>query len=355
MRKYLNTLYVTQEGAYLSKEGQTIVITVDHEKRLQLPAHTIGSIVCLGSVMCSPYLMGFCAQNNISISFLTQYGKFLACVHGQTHGNVLLRRQQYRMADDPEAIRDISRSILIGKICNSRSSLQRTLRDHGNSIDKEAIQGASSRLKNFLTKLNALQSINELRGMEGESAHTYFGVFDHLIVSQKDAFVFTRRSRRPPLDRVNCLLSFLYTLIGHDMRSALETVGLDPAVGFLHTDRPGRFGLALDLIEEFRPWLADRLALSLINLKQVRDDGITQSESGACVMDDETRKTVLVAYQKRKQEELMHPFLEEKAPIGLLFYIQAMLFARFVRGDMDGYPVFFMEVRGDSYDGSCQL
>lgn len=340
MRKYLNTLYVTREGAYLSKEGQTIVIKVNHEKCMQLPIHTIGGIVCFGPIMCSPFLMGFCAENDISISFLTQYGKFLASVRGKTHGNVLLRRQQYRMADDVDTAKKISRSILVGKISNCRNSLRRTIRDHSDSVNISLIETASLRLKCFLKKINACISIEALRGIEGESAHTYFSVFDHLIFAQKETFSFIRRSRRPPLDRVNCLISFLYTLLMHDMRSALETVGLDPAVGFLHTDRPGRFGLALDLIEEFRPFLADRLALSLINMKQIKSAGIKHFESGAFIMNDETRKIVLVAYQKRKQEEIIHPFLKEKVPIGLLFFIQAMLFARFVRGDIDGYPVF---------------
>jgi CRISP-associated protein Cas1 len=340
MKKHLNTLFVTTQGAYLSKEGETVVVRVEKETRLRVPIHTLGGIVCFGNVLCSPFLMGFCAERDVTISFLSDYGRFLARVQGPVSGNVLLRREQYRRADDMDMSAKIARSILIGKLANSRAVLRRALRDHPEKTDGASVGEAAKRLGHSLENIQSGPPLNTLRGIEGESAHTYFSVFDHLIVSQKDGFSFRERNRRPPLDRVNCLLSFLYTLVMHDVRSALESVGLDPAVGFLHRDRPGRPGLALDMMEEFRPFLADRLTLSLINLNQVQEKGFTQSEAGAVLMDDETRKAVLVAYQKRKQDEIYHPFIEEKVTIGLLFHIQALLLARFLRGDLDGYPPF---------------
>ena len=340
MKKHLNTLFVTTQGAYLSKEGETVVVKVEKEIRLQVPIHTIGGIICFGQVSCSPFLMGFCAEHDVGISFLSENGRFLARVQGPVSGNVLLRRQQYRLADDESHSADVARFILIAKLANCRAVLQRTLRDHADKVNSEEIKAASDRLKNGLQIMQKEVSLDALRGIEGEAAHTYFSVFDHLIVSQKEDFFFNERNRRPPLDKVNCLLSFIYTLLMHDVRSALEGVGLDPAVGFLHRDRPGRPSLALDLMEEFRPFIADRLTLSLINLNQIQKGGFKAKENGAVLMDDETRKAVLVTYQKRKQEEILHPFIEEKVTIGILFHIQAMLMARYLRGDLDGYPPF---------------
>lgn len=340
MKKLLNTLFVTTQGAYLSKEGETVVVKVDGAVCLTLPVHTLGGIVCFGQVSCSPFLMGFCAENGVAVSFLTENGAFLAKVQGPVSGNVLLRREQYRRADDVKSSAIIAHAVVTGKIANCRTVLQRALRDHSDKIDAEAVSQASQRLVLSLKRLGSELTLDVLRGIEGESAYTYFGVFDHLITAQKDNFCFHERNRRPPLDKVNCLLSFLYTIVMHDVRSALETVGLDPAVGFLHRDRPGRYGLALDLMEEFRPFFADRLALSLINLCQVQEKGFQKKESGAVWMDDDTRKTVLVAYQKRKQEEIEHPFLKEKVSVGILFYVQALLMARYLRGDMDMYPPF---------------
>ncbi|MBU1044204.1 MAG: type I-C CRISPR-associated endonuclease Cas1c [Candidatus Omnitrophica bacterium] len=340
MKKYLNTLFVTTQGAYLSKQGETVVVSVEKETRLQLPIHTISGIVCFGNVGMSPFLMGHCAENNVAISFLTEYGRFLAGVHGKTRGNVLLRREQYRRADDLKFSTGIARFVLTGKIANCRTVLQRALRDHNEKVDIEAMERASTRLKYSLEQLQRTEDLDTIRGIEGESAHTYFDVFNNLIVGQKNDFVFKERNRRPPLDKVNCLLSFVYTLLTHDVRSALESVGLDSAVGFLHRDRPGRASLALDIMEEFRPFLADRLVLSLINREQIQKKGFTVSSSGAVMMDDDTRKTVLVAYQSRKQEEITHPYLQESVPVGLLFYVQALLLARYFRGDIDGYPVF---------------
>jgi len=340
MKKHLNTLFVTTQGAYLAKERETIAVKVEAEVRLRIPIHTIGGIVCFGNVNCSPFLMGFCAERHVSISFLTEHGRFLARIRGPVSGNVLLRREQYRRADDMTVSGEMARAVLTGKLANCRTVLRRALRDHSDKLDAEAVREASNRITGSLERLQTDLSLNVVRGIEGEAAHTYFGVFDHLILSQKDDFVFRERNRRPPLDRVNCMLSFLYTLVLHDVGSALESVGLDPAVGFLHRDRPGRPGLALDMMEEFRPFLADRLTLSLINLTQVQKEGFKETETGAIFMDDETRKTVLVAYQKRKQDEIYHPFLEERVPVGLLFHMQALLMARCLRGELDGYPPF---------------
>jgi len=340
MKKHLNTLFVTSQGAYLSKEGETVLVKVGKEVRLRVPIHTLGGIVCFGNVLCSPFLLGFCAEKHVAVSFLTEHGRFLACVQGPVSGNVLLRREQYRRADDPQATAEITKFILTGKLANCRTVLQRALRDHGDKVDTKALGEVSARITNHLERLPGESSADVLRGIEGDTAHRYFNVFNHLITSQKEDFIFQERNRRPPLDNVNCLLSFVYTLILHDVRSALETVGLDPAVGFLHRDRPGRPGLALDLMEEFRPFLADRLVLSLINLRKVQKKGFTRMDSGAVFMSDATRKDVLVAYQNRKQEEISHPFLGEKVSIGMLFHIQGMLFARYLRGDLDGYPPF---------------
>lgn len=340
MKKHLNTLFVTTQGAYLSKEGETVVVSVEKETRLRIPVHTIGGIVCFGNVLCSPFLMGFCAENDVAVSFLTERGRFLARIKGPVSGNVLLRREQYRRADDMDFSARMAGYFLTGKLANCRTVLNRALRDHNEKLNVEEVKDASKRIGYSLELLQKDIPLNGIRGIEGDAAHAYFSVFDHLILSQKEDFVFRERNRRPPLDRVNCLLSFFYTLLMHDVRSALESVGLDPAVGFLHRDRPGRPGLALDMMEEFRPFLADRLTLSLINLNKVKGSGFNEMESGAVMMDDDTRKAVLVAYQTRKQDEIMHPFLGEKVTIGLLFHVQALLMARFLRGDLDGYPAF---------------
>lgn len=340
MKKHLNTLYVTTQGAYLSKEGETVLVSVEGQKRLQLPVHTLGGIVCFGRVMCSPFLMGFCAENSIGMSFLTEHGRFMARVQGPVSGNVLLRREQYRRADAPDFSVAMARFTLTGKIANSRTVLQRAVRDHGDKIAQPEVEQAVSVLGGALKRIETISNLDELRGVEGETARSYFGVFDHLITSQKNDFFFKGRNRRPPLDNVNCLLSFLYTMLLHDVRSALEGVGLDPGVGFLHRDRPGRPGLALDMMEEYRSFLADRLALSLINLGQVKAKGFKKSDTGAVLMSDETRKEVIVTYQKRKQDEILHPFIGEKVAIGILFHVQALLLARYLRGDLDGYPPF---------------
>jgi CRISPR-associated protein Cas1 len=285
--------------------------------------------------------MQLCAERGVKISFLSENGRFWARVEGPVSGNVLLRRQQYRWADDLEQSAGVARAVVIAKVANQRTVLQRALRDHPETVGGQEIQAATVDLGRILANLQEPHSLDCVRGMEGDAARRYFAVFDHLIVAQKGDFSFRERSRRPPLDNMNALLSFLYTLLVHDVRSALETVGLDPAVGFLHRDRPGRPSLALDLMEELRPVLADRLALSLVNRQQVKGKGFKTTETGAVMMDDETRKEVLIAYQKRKQEELQHPFIDEKVAMGLLPYVQALLLSRHLRGDLDGYPPYF--------------
>lgn len=340
MKKYLNTLYVTTQGAYLNKEGEAVVVSIERETRLRVPVHTLGGVVCFGNVMCSPYLMHLCAENDVAVSFLSENGRFLARVQGPVSGNVLLRRAQFGASGDKAASAAIARNIVMAKIANCRTVLQRTLRDHGGNPRTDDLEHAVNRLANLLEQAKRAAALETLRGTEGEASRVYFDVFDALITSQKEGFVFEGRNRRPPLDNVNALLSFIYTLLAHDCTGALEAVGLDPQVGFLHRDRPGRPSLALDLMEEFRPFLADRLALSLINLKQLQAKDFKKSESGAVEMSDEARKALLTAYQQRKQEEILHPFVNEKAPLGLFFHLQAQLLARHLRGDLDGYPPF---------------
>lgn len=341
MKKLLNTLYVTTQGAYLRQEGETVVVEVERQERLRLPIHTLGSVVCFGNVMCSPFLLGLCGERGVRLSFLSEQGKFLARVEGPVSGNVLLRHEQIRRHGDSAASLEIARNIVLAKVANARVALRRSLRDHPENDTEGTIAAASQRLFRILADLPSVGDVETLRGIEGDAAKTYFSVLDHMVVVEKENFFMKERSRRPPLDKLNALLSFIYTLLAHDAEGACEGVGLDPQTGFLHALRPGRPSLALDLMEEFRPVVADRLALSLINLRQVSGQGFKVAENGAVSMDDETRKTVLVAYQKRKQESIRHPFLQEDVPIGLLLHAQALLLARFLRGDLNAYPPFF--------------
>ena len=340
MKRHHNTLYVTTQGAYLAAEGDTVVVRVEREDRAQFPLHMLEGIVCFGRVSCSPALMGLASDKGIGISYLTERGRFLARVQGPVSGNVLLRRQQFRMADDTNFPAAFAQAVVTAKIANCRTVLLRALRDHPEAPGATAVERATAQLAKSLEDLQPGLILEEVRGIEGDAARTYFDVFDHLIVAQKDAFSFHGRSRRPPTDNVNALLSFVYTLLTHDAASALEAVGLDPQVGYLHADRSGRPSLALDLVEEFRPFIADRLVLSLINRRQVQGSGFVQGETGGVVMDDDARKTVLVAYQDRKQEEIKHPFLDDETTVGMLVHLQALLLARHLRGDLDAYPAF---------------
>jgi len=340
MKRLLNTLFVTTQGAYLAKDGEAVAVRFEKEVLMRIPIHTLGGIVCFGQVGFSPFLLGLCGESGVAVSFLTENGRFLARVQGPTSGNVLLRREQYRCADDSTPCARIVRSFVTAKIANCRAVLLRATRDRPEAAGSDLLRNAAVQLARSLEALRQDLPVDGLRGIEGNAARAYFEVFDHLIVQQKEDFSFRERSRRPPLDNVNALLSFLYTLLRHDVEGALESVGLDPAVGFLHRDRPGRPGLALDLMEELRAYLADRLALSLINLQQIRPAGFIRNETGGVEMDGDTRKTVLTAYQRKKQEEILHPFLGEKTTVGLLPHLQAALLARHLRKDLDDYPPF---------------
>jgi len=343
MRRQLNSLYITTEGAWLKKDGANIVMQVEGKERARLPIHMLESLVCFGRVLVSPPLMGFCAEQGVTITHLSPYGKFLARIEGPISGNVLLRRRQYRVSDEEVGCANIVRSVLIGKVHNQRAVLARGLRDYGAKLlesERQQLDKACTRMNRVASDLLREPTTNGLRGLEGEAAQVYFGVFDGLIRHDGEGFRFTGRNRRPPRDRINALLSFFYTLLTHDCRSALESVGLDPAVGFLHRDRPGRPSLALDLAEEFRPLLGDRLALSLVNRRQLREKDFIVAESGGVTLTEDARKKVLTAYQERKREEINHLFIDEKAPIGMLPFLQAQLLARHLRGDLDAYPPF---------------
>lgn len=340
MKRVLNTLFLMTEGTYLARKNDTLLVRIEKETRLRVPIHTLDSVVCFGQVSCSPAAMGLCAEHNVLLSFLSMNGRFLARVHGPVSGNVLLRREQYRRADDEATTAAIARAVVTAKLANGRNVILRALRDRPDHAAKAEMEKAIAYMAHSVAVLEHTAAVDTIRGVEGEAARTYFEVFDHLITNQKQDFFFRGRSRRPPLDNTNALLSFVYTLLVHDVTSALEAVGLDPAVGFLHRDRPGRPSLALDLMEELRPYLADRLVLSLINRGQVNSRGFATTETGAVQMDDKTRKEVLVAWQKRKQEEITHPFIGEKIHVGMISYVQAMLLARCFRGELDGYPPF---------------
>ncbi len=340
MKQLLNTLFVTTQGAFLSKDGACIVVTVDREERLRIPIHHLRGVICFGNVLCTPFVLGHCAENGVAVSFLTEHGRFLARVEGGATGNVLLRLEQYRRADDTESAKRIARAVVIGKVLNSRAVLLRALRDHGDKNALQSCEAACGRLAALLRRLESTATLDQLRGIEGEAAQLYFDVFDALITHQKDHFFFRGRNRRPPMDNMNALLSFLYTLLVHDCIGAAQSVGLDPQVGFLHTVRPGRPALALDLMEEFRPWLADRLALSMVNRRQLTDTDFRRTDSGAVEMTDDARRLVITEWQKRKQDEIRHPFLEEQVTVGLIPYLQALLLARHLRGDLEAYPPF---------------
>lgn len=339
MKKLLNTLYITTEGAALRKDGENLVAEVEGVERARVPFHMLGSVVVYGAVLISPPLIQALAPLGVTIVFLDRAGRFQARVEGPVSGNVLLRRAQYRASDQPD---EIVRSIVSAKIANQRAVLQRALRDYGGEMGnerREIIEAAVDRKARILRRVAfAGEGTEMLRGCEGEAAQLYFSVFGHLVRSPDEAIRFEGRSRRPPLDPVNALLSFLYTLLTHDCRSAAEGVGLDPAVGFLHRERPGRPSLALDLMEELRPILADRLALSLLNRRQLRAGDFERQEGGAVLLNDAGRRTVITAWQERKKEERLHPFLGEKIPFGLVAHAQAQLLSRHLRGDLDAYP-----------------
>jgi CRISPR-associated protein Cas1 len=341
MKKLFGNLYITTQETYVNKERENIVVSLHGKEIFRAPIHLINSVVCFGNVICSPFFFGLCAENNVAVSFFTEYGKFIAKVQSPVSGNVLLRKQQYKYSDDEKFCLETAKSILIGKLNNSKTVINRALRDHEEKMSApDKVKQVSESLQRALNNILNAESIDILRGMEGDGANSYFSVFNDLILNNKENFYMKERTRRPPQDNVNCLLSFVYTLLAHDVAAALEGVGLDPQAGFFHKDRPGRPSLALDLMEEFRSVIADRLILTLINLSQLNNKGFTKSQSGGVIMADENRKVVLDAYKKRKEEEVFHPFFKESIKIGILFHAQALLFARYIRGDIDAYPPF---------------
>ncbi len=340
MRKLLNTLYVMTENCYLTLEGENIVIQ-DGEKTLgRFPLHTLENIVCFTYKGASPALMGACAERQIGMSFFSPRGKFLARAVGKEYGNVLLRKEQYRISDDDNRNIIYAKNMILGKVFNSRWSIERTLRDHAYRVDAESLKEISNILYNTLPKIDGASALDELRGIEGKAAEQYFSVFDNMILNQKEDFKFTTRNRRPPRDNINAILSFAYTVLAGDCANALSSVGLDPYVGFMHGDRPGRASLALDLMEELRPVLADRFVLTLINTKAVQAVHFEKHKDNAVFLSDAGRKVFFNAWQNHKKEVITHPYLKEKVEWGLVPYVQALLLARTIRGDMDEYPPF---------------
>lgn len=340
MRKLLNTLYITSTERYLSLDGENIVISQDKKEIGRLPLHNLEAVVTCGYAGASPALMEKCAEKNISMTFLSPTGRFRAKVTGKAYGNILLRRTQYRMADVEKDALGIARNFIIGKIYNERSVINRAIRDYSERLDAEKLNLVSTQLNDTLQAVKEAGTMETLRGYEGEAASRYFSQFEQLILQQKEDFSFNARNRRPPLDRVNALLSFTYALLTSMCMAALETVGLDPYAGFMHTDRPGRCSLALDLLEELRAPYADRFVLSCINKKTISATDFEQKENGAVFLNEAGRKKYLTAWQNKKAEKLKHPFLQENIEWGLVPYVQALLLARYIRGDLDGYPPF---------------
>ncbi len=338
MKQLLNTLYVSTEGAWLRLEGETIVVMIDKEKRLQVPLHHLGGIVCIGRVNLSNALMARCMEDGRCIVWLNENGRFLARVEGAISGNILLRQAQYRAADDPEITLNLARAFVAGKLRNSRQVLLRSARDNKSASEAEALKKAASALAIDLRNLEHADSLDSVRGLEGDAARIYFGQVNHMIrPDARDDFAFEQRNRRPPRDPINALFSFFYALLLTDCRSALESVGLDSQLGFLHAVRPGRPALALDLLEEYRAVFGDRLAFTLINRGQIGKKDFDFNPGGSVLLNAKGRKTLLVAYQERKKETLNHPVIEQQVEIGLIPLLQARFLARHLRGDTEAY------------------
>ena len=340
MKKLLNTLYITSFEKYLSLDGETVVVTENNIECARIPLHNLESIVTMGYAGVSPALLGKCAEYGIVISFLSRSGRFLAHSVGPYNGNVILRKTQYRYSDDEEKCTSISKNIITGKLFNSRSVIERAIRDYSASLDVSKLKKVSDDLKISMSSIEQCQNTEQLRGIEGEAASQYFSVFDDLILQQKKDFSFLTRVRRPPTDEVNAMLSFSYTLLNSMTTSALYCVGLDPYVGFMHKDRPGRTSLSLDLMEELRSVFADRFVLTMINKRIINKKDFFTKENGAVYFTDDGKKKFLQSWQSKKQNTIMHPFLKEKVEWGMVPYVQALLLARFLRGDIDGYPPF---------------
>lgn len=341
MRQLLTQLYVTSEDAYLSLDGENVVVSRQKTEIGRVPLHTLEGIVCFSRSGASPALMGKCAAKGIDLCFFSPYGQFLARTVGEERGNVLLRQTQYRISDSEALSCHYARYFILGKVYNARWVLERATRDHPQRVPVEELKRTSAQLAAALPLIEQCDDLDQLRGLEGEAAQRYFNCFDSLILQQHEAFPFVSRSRRPPLDNVNALLSFAYSLLARDCASALSSVGLDPYVGFLHRARPGRRSLALDLMEELRAVYADRFMLSCINQKLLTAKHFQKQENGAVLLTDDGRRVFLKAWQTKKQEQITHPFLKEKLPWGLVPYVQALLLARTLRGDLELYPPFF--------------
>ena len=340
MKRLLNTLYVTSPNRYLSLDGENVVILETKKQIGRIPLHNLQSIVTFGYTGASPALMGACAQKNIDLTFMSENGRFIARVSGEIKGNVILRKQQYRMSEDKSKSISIAKNFIFGKVYNARWILERAARDYPMRLDAKKLKEKSQFLYNSLKEIRLCENSQKLLGIEGEAASVYFSEFDQLILQQKENFSFYRRTKRPPLDRVNAMLSFAYSLLAGMCGAALEGVGLDPYVGFYHSDRPGRMSLALDMMEELRGVMADRFVLTMINKRILNKDHFLQKESGAVFLDDDGRKLFLKVWQERKQDVIKHPFLDEKIEWGMIPHAQAILLARYLRGDLDEYPPF---------------
>ena len=341
MRNLLNTLFVSTEDAYLSLENSNVVISRKGKRVGQIPLHVLEQIVTFTYNGASPTLLGKCVEQGIGFTMLSPQGKFLCRVNGMSRGNVLLRKEQYRISDHEQKALPYVRNMISAKIFNERWALDRTLRDYPLRVNSEKLSEVISMLREKITDIRSCETVDQIRGVEGDAAAEYFSVFNEMILNQKDSFAFTGRSRRPPLDRVNAMLSFCYTLLANDCANALEAVGLDAYVGFMHSDRPGRKSLALDLMEEFRAPMADRFVLTMINQRQIKEKDFMINEDGAVRFTDEARKCILTAWQERKKDPITHPYLQEKIEWGLAPYVQALLLSRCIRGDLDEYPPFF--------------
>ncbi|MDK8182338.1 type I-C CRISPR-associated endonuclease Cas1c [Paenibacillus sp. UMB4589-SE434] len=340
MKRLLNTLYITQPDVYLALDGDNIVVMKEKEKLGRYPLHNLEAVVSFGYTGASPALMGYCAERDIFITFLTTSGRFLARVIGQSKGNVVLRKKQYLLSEDEVQSAKIARNFILGKIYNHKWMIERMTREYPLRIDVDQFKEVSQHLSTIIAEVRVCEDLEQLRGWEGQAAVRYYKIFGQMILQQTDDFYFHSRSRRPPLDHVNAMLSFAYTLLARDTAAALEAVGLDAYVGFLHRDRPGRASLALDMMEELRGIYADKFVLSLINKRLVNKDDFFKKENGAVLMTDEARKTFLAAWQQRKQEKMEHPYLGEKIVWGLVPHVQALLLARYLRNDLDEYPPF---------------
>lgn len=340
MKKLLNTIYISSPGKYLTLEGETVVISENKTEFARCPLHNIESIVTMGYTGVSPALMGKCAEMGIIIYFLSRSGRFIANTTGAYNGNVILRKNQYRISENEEHCTDISKNIISAKIYNSRWVIERATRDYANSLDVDKLKNASQQMKSEMNAITNCKNTEELRGVEGKAASSYFSVFDDLILQQKDDFYFKGRNKRPPIDKVNAMLSFSYTILNSMVTSALYCVGLDPFVGFMHKDRPGRTSLSLDLMEELRSVFADRFVLTMINKRIINKNDFFVKENGAVYFTDDGKKKLLQSWQSKKQTVIVHPFLKEKVEWGMVPYVQALLFSRYLRGDLDGYPPF---------------